>query len=147
MQMKLQNIKTALTRDAPMGQKPRWQDLLGDFLSATSSPLTPEVERILLAILSSDGELQLNEESEMPHNMSPENMLKSLAVQALGRWTGATYLPTMQHVQATAPPSLACVVRGVIQNVTGQNGKAFSTDAVAEIRSGEPLNLAKLDGL
>jgi hypothetical protein len=48
--------------------------------------------------------------------MPPEDMLKSLAVQALGRWTGLSYLQEMERVQATTrSSSLASLVRDVIQ--------------------------------
>src|SRR4051794_21481396 len=114
----LQNIRAAMTSGASQGAAPRWDDLRAELFSAVSSPLTLEVERLLLAILSFEGELQLDETSPMPHRMSPENMLKSLAVQYLGRWTGARYLRRMQWLLTTAKPALACMVRGVIQQVS-----------------------------
>ena len=54
----------------------------------------------------------------MPHRMSPENMLKSLAIQALGKWTGPTYLMTMQRLQATVrSAALATVIGATIQRM------------------------------
>jgi hypothetical protein len=48
--------------------------------------------------------------------MSPEEMLKSLAIQALGKWTGLAYLSEMRRVEATASsPVLAGIVRAVIR--------------------------------
>src|SRR5207253_2923533 len=131
MPLPLHNIKSALARIAPAGHEPRWNDVRAELLSATSGPLRPEVEPLLLAILRFEGELQLDEASEMPHRMSPENMLKSLAVQAQGRWTGTSYLPTMRRLAATAPPALSCVIRGVIQKVSAEKGKVRSVQAVA----------------
>jgi hypothetical protein len=146
MPASLENIKTAMARSARPGNVPRWRDLQADFIAATSSPLSAEVERLLLAILRFDGELQLDEASEMPHRMSPENMLKSLAVQALGRWTGATYLPTMRRLEATATPaSFACVVRAVIQKVISGKGKPRHVEAVAELRSVDLSHALQID--
>src|SRR5229473_3182447 len=100
MPSKLDSLRIALALNELRGQKPGWTDVLGELLAATYSPLTPEVERLLLAILRFEGELQLDESSELPHGMSPEEMLKSLAVQALGEWTGNHYLPTYRRLAA-----------------------------------------------
>jgi hypothetical protein len=112
-----------MARNAQAGKEPRWNDVRAELLSVASCPLRPEVERLLLDILKFEGELQLDESSEMPHRMSPENMLKSLAVQALARWTGAHYLPTLRRIEATAPPALSTVIRAVIQKVGAATGR------------------------
>jgi hypothetical protein len=50
--------------------------------------------------------------------MSPEDMLKSLAVQALAQWTGRAHLAEMQRLQATTTsPALAGIIRAVIQRL------------------------------
>lgn len=120
----LHNIRVAMARSAEAGDEPRWNDVRAELLSATSHVPLPEVERLLLDVLKFEGELQLDETSEMPHRMSPENMLKSLAVQALTRWTGAHYLPTMRRIEATAAPALATVIRSVIQKLGAAAGRA-----------------------
>lgn len=131
MTVVFQAIRTSMAGKASAGQAPRWGDLLAELVAATSSPLTAEVERLLLEILRFGGELQLNESSPMPHRMSPENMLKTLALKALGRWTGATYLPTMRRLAATASPaSFACAIRGVIQKVIERKRKTHTMEAV-----------------
>ena len=84
-----------------------------------------EGESLLLEILRFEGRLQIDLSSEMPHSMSPEDMLKSLAIQALARWTGLAHLPEMQRVQLTThSSSLASLVGDVIQ-------KARTTGATA----------------
>jgi hypothetical protein len=119
----LRAIRTALAGSAPAGQEPKWGELLSEFVAATSSQITAEVELLLLEILLFEGELQLDESSPMTHRMSPEKMLKSLALKALRKWTGATYLLTMRRLEATAKPaSFACAVRGVIEKVTATKG-------------------------
>ena len=132
MRESLQSIRTAMEHSASQGSEPRWKDVQEELLVATSSPPSPEVERLLLAILRFQGELQLDEESEMPHRMSPENMLKSLAVQSLGRWTGATYLMTMQQVQATVRSApLASVIGATIQRLGQMHRRSPDLEVVA----------------
>lgn len=92
----------------------RWGDIR-HCLSVASTNMTPEDERLMLAIMRFDGELLLDGTSAMPHRMSPESMLKSLAAQALGRATGLAYRREMEELLASASPPLACMVRGVIQ--------------------------------
>jgi hypothetical protein len=114
----MQTLTTALAGSAPPGEEACWNDLLAALDSVISSPLTSEAEQLLLEILRFDGELRLEESSEMPHSMSREDMLKSLAVQALARWSGPTYVLPMQRVLATtSSPALASVVRAVIQRL------------------------------
>jgi hypothetical protein len=51
--------------------------------------------------------------------MSPEDMLKSLAIQALGRWTGLAYLLEMRRLQMTThSSSLSSLVDDVIQKAS-----------------------------
>jgi hypothetical protein len=116
------------------GHEVRWNDVRAELFAAVSAPLTPEVERLLLEILRFEGQLQLDELSEMPHRMSPEDMLKSLAVQSLGRWTGVTFLPTMRRLQATSEPALSCVIRAVIQKVSAENGRPHRPEAIEDFR-------------
>ena len=73
---------------APAEEDYRWESLLASMRALVSVPPTTEVEQLLLAVLRFEGELRLDPRSEIPHSMSPEEMLKSLAIQALGGWTG-----------------------------------------------------------
>ena len=134
MPSELRAIRTALARSAPAEQEPKWGELLGEFVAATSSPITAEVERLLLEILRFEGELQLDENSPMTHRMPPEKMLKSLALKALAKWTGATYLPTMRRLEATAKPaSFACAVRGVIEKLAASKGPVRHSEGVTAV--------------
>lgn len=142
----LENLRAAMTPSHRSGAKPRWTDVHADFLTATSSPLSPTVENLLLRILRSEEELNLDNGFDMPHRMSPENMLKSMAVQALGRWTGATYLPTMKRLEATArSASLACAIRAVIRDVTAKERRTSRIDAVAEVHAIDLTNEMRMD--
>jgi len=98
-----------------------------------SSPLTSEGERLLLDIICFEGRLQLAVSSELPHSMPPEDMLKSLAIQALGRWTGLAHLHEMQEVQRTTPSSsLSSLVHDVIQQALETAGKQQKHSALEE---------------
>lgn len=146
MPVSLKHLRASMARTAPAGREPRWNELLGEFVSATAAPLTREVERLLLEILRFDGELQLDESTEMPHRMSPEEMLKSLAAQALGRWTGAEYVPTLRRLEAASSPALSCMVRGVVQKALSEKARApRGPEAVAEIRSQEAASTVRYD--
>jgi hypothetical protein len=108
------NVKAAMTTHT--GQEPLWSDLMAELLPAISCPLTWQAEGLLLAILRFEGRLRLAVSSDLPHSMPPEDMLKSLAAQALGRWTGPAYLQEMERVRATTQSSsLSSLVRDVIQ--------------------------------
>jgi hypothetical protein len=77
---------------APAAEEYRWESLLAAMRTLVSAPPNLEVEQLLLAVLRFEGEFRLARSSELPHSMSPEEMLKSLAIQALGGWTGLTQM-------------------------------------------------------
>jgi hypothetical protein len=58
------------------GEEYRWEDLLAELRVLISSPPTPEVEHFLVELLRFDGEIRLHPDSELPHSMPPEEMLK-----------------------------------------------------------------------
>jgi hypothetical protein len=130
----LQILRHALAGNVPLRHEFLWQDLFAAMVSVTSSAPTSHVERLLLDILRFDGKLQLTPNSEMPHSMTPEEMLKSLALQALGRWTGLTYLREMQRVQATAvSPALVSTARAVIQRARLATPRENEWETIREI--------------
>ena len=107
---------------SPAGQEFRWGDLMKELWPVISTPLTLEGEGLLLDLIRFEGRLHLAVSPEMPHSMPPEDMLKSLAIQALARWTGLAHLNEMQRVQfTTQSSSLASLVSDVIQK-THQTG-------------------------
>jgi hypothetical protein len=128
------------------GEEYRWEQLLSAMRSLISGPPIPEVERLLVALLRFDGEIRLHPDSELPHSMPPEEMLKSLALQTLARWAGLTYLREMQRVQATAAsPVLAGIARTVIQRASAEKGHPPGIGEVAEMRSETSARTTKLD--
>ncbi len=104
-----QSLRRAIAGRRQPGAVYRWEELLADLWPALSSPVTADGERLLLEILRFAGRLQIDLSSEMPHSMPPEDMLKSLAVQALARWTGLAHLYEMRARPAYHAVILSCV--------------------------------------
>jgi hypothetical protein len=124
-------LKAAMAAQAA-GQQPLWSDVMAELWPAISSPLTWEAEGLLLEILRFEGRLQVTVSSDLPHSMPPEDMLKSLAIQALGKWTGLAYLQEMERVQATTQSSsLSSLVRDVIQKTRDEAKPRDTKDEVA----------------
>jgi hypothetical protein len=133
----LQFIRRAVLAGAAATEAYRWEDIKEAMWQLISVPPTPEVERVLLSLLRFEGELHLTPSSESPHSMSPEEMLKSLAIQALGKWTGLTYLLEMQRVQATASsPVLAGIAGAVIRQSQQVKKPTGDLQGVVELRVG-----------
>jgi hypothetical protein len=109
-------LKRAMGVAGATGPEPSWGEVIGELWPVISSPLSSVGERLLLDVIHHHGRLHLNEMAELPHSMPPDEMLKSLAVQALARWTGLVYLTELQHLELTASSSaLRSIVRVVIQ--------------------------------
>jgi hypothetical protein len=105
------------------GAQVRWEEIMAEMWPALSSPLSWGGERVLFEVIRFEGQLAIDLTSEIPHSMPPEDMLKALAIQALGRWTGLAYLQEMERVQATTQSSaLSSLVQDVIQK-TRQEAK------------------------
>jgi hypothetical protein len=114
----------------------QWEDILAAMEMVLAEPFTPGTEKLMLAILRFGGELRLSESSEFPHSMSPEDMLKALAVQWLEKETGLIHLPELQRVEATTQaPALASVVRAAIRRASQVKQPTVELEVVAEVRS------------
>ncbi len=114
----------------------QWEDILGAVDVVFAEPFSREVERVMLAILRFGGRIRLAESSELPHSMTPEDMLKSFSVQWLVRETGLTHLSEMQRVEATAvSPLLASAVRAVIRRASQAKPPMVELQVVADVRT------------
>lgn len=79
----------------------RWCDLLTAFQAIADGYLLGfEAERALLNIVRFEGKFCLSGDSEL-HSMSPEEMLKSLAIQALAKWHGNAHLDIKERDKST----------------------------------------------
>jgi hypothetical protein len=123
--------------EAPSNRREyRWDELLDAIEAiAAGESFGWEAERALLRVVRFEGELCLSEDSEPTHSMSPEEMLKSVAIQTLAKRTGLTHLLDMQRVEATAAsPVLASIVRATIRAAAPPNLPATELGIVAEVR-------------
>jgi hypothetical protein len=137
-------LSEAMATSPLTGQPPRWSDVMLELLPAISNNLTSETERLLVGIVRFEGRLRLTVASDMPHSMPPEEMLKSLAIQALARWTGLAYLSEMRRVQLTTPSSsLASLVRDVIQKAS-EAQPAPPRAIMEEVAEASPLEAMKI---
>lgn len=101
---------------AQAGEVCHWGDVHAALEKLASAPPSPATEKALLGVLRFEGRIHLTPSSELPHSMSPEEMLKSLSIQVLGKWTGLTHLAEMQRIQTTAvSPVLSGIARAVIR--------------------------------
>ena len=64
------------------GGKCRWTDIVAAVRAAADDP-SEDAEAMLRKVLDFEGDLALEEDSSLPHSMAPEDMLRSIAVQAL----------------------------------------------------------------
>jgi|SRR5579864_809956 len=130
-------LNQSIVDSSPRGHQYRWEDLVAAIEAiAGADSFGWEAERALLRALRFDGELSLSENSELPHSMSPEEMLKSLATQALAKRTGLTHLLEMERVEATAAsPTLASIVRATIRRTEPLRVPKSGIGVVAEMRS------------
>src|ERR1700730_9628008 len=139
-----QALRSAMVATPGTGQERRWGELMADLWPVISAPLTWEGERLLLDVIRCEGLLRLAVSSELPHSMPPEDMLKSLAIQALARWTGLAHLHEMQRVQLTTrSSSLASLVGDVIQKVRTTNSTVRRRPATEEIAETSPQAASK----
>jgi tetratricopeptide (TPR) repeat protein len=114
----LQLLTNVLAPEAEEEGPYAWEDLLGAVHEVTSAPLTQEVEGLLVAALRFEGRFRLTPTSGRPHRLSPEDMVKSLAIQALGRWGAADHLAEIERIESTArSPGLASVARATAQQL------------------------------
>jgi hypothetical protein len=134
----LQTLRGAITGPAPEGGF-AWESLLASLrMLVVSAPPSGEVERLLLDLLHFEGQLPIAASSEIPHSMSAVEMLKSVAIQALARCAGPTYLAEMQRFEATAEsPVLAGIARTLALRAAQAQKREEGPEAVAEVRGSD----------
>ena len=123
MQASFLVLKRAMGVAGGAGPEPSWGEVMGELWPVISSPLSSAGERLLLDVIHHNGGLRLTETEELPHSLSPDEMLKSLAVQALARWTRLTYLTELQRLELTSSSSaLQSVIRAVFRPLGCRSG-------------------------
>jgi len=126
-------LKRAMGIAEDTGPGPSWGEVMGELWPIISSPLSSAGERLLLDVIRHKGGLRVTNTEELPHSLSPDEMLKSLAVQALARWTRLTYLTELHRLELTAASSaLQDVIRAAIQTALAARPQAIEGDAISE---------------
>jgi hypothetical protein len=137
MQNPVQFLTHVLGSEGQTGAPYPWEDLLAAVQEVTSAAPTREVENVLLALLRFEGRFRLTPTSGRPHRLSPEDMVKSLAIQALGKWGCAAHLAEIQRIESTArSPGLASVARATAQRLRqlpGPNGATEPGPGAADL--------------
>src|SRR5687767_10351649 len=130
----VEQVARAVTGDPASRPAQRWQDLLRAMREVISRPPDWRAEQALLAVIRFEGRLGLAGGSSGPHSMSHEEMLKSLAVQALAKWTGLTHVTEMERVAVTTTSStLASIVGAAIRNArAAQPQETAELDVVSD---------------
>lgn len=91
-----------------------WHHVLGALHAVCAEP-SPESVEVLRRVAVFEGRYRLDEEAGLPHAMSPEDLLRSLAVQTLAQWdrerhrdviARAAELSDSEHVAAIARSAL-----------------------------------------
>jgi class 3 adenylate cyclase len=118
MQYPVQFLTHVMAPNGQVGEPYSWEYLLSAMQELTSSEPSPEVESVPLAALRFEGRFNLTTTSGRPHRLSPEDMVKSLAIQALGKWGRTAHLAEIQQIESMArSPGLASVARATAQRL------------------------------
>ena len=70
----------------------------------------PESEDVLRRLLTTDFTVRLSEKSSAPHALSPEDMLRSVAIQALGTWNRRRHRDVIARVARTSHSDLLVAI-------------------------------------
>lgn len=96
-----------------------WQDIKTSVFNI-STIHTKETEEILVLLLEFEEEIMLASKSDIPGLMSPKDMLKSIAIQTLTKWTGQKYQSIFKKIyKSTQSAALAEIARVSLEKVGG----------------------------
>jgi len=104
-----QHLRRLLAGGLIEGRRPRWTHALW-LMKTVSEEQSPESEAVLREVALFDGKFLLDEEAGLPHSMSPEDMLRSIAAQTLAGWNRRRHRDVIRHVAKTTGPGLAAAI-------------------------------------
>ena len=90
-------IRTAITADTPTS----WSALVGAITEVAATP-SAAAEQALVDLLTFQGPLSLAT-GYMPHSQSPDDMVKTAAIDALWQMSGEKYATVCRNVAAATP--------------------------------------------
>lgn len=96
-----------------------WYDI-GTSLAKISTIHTKETEEIFVRLLDFEEEIMLAPKSDLPGLMSPKDMMKSIAIQSLTKWTDQKYQSKIKKIyKSTKSAALAEIARVSIEKTDG----------------------------
>lgn len=98
----------------------RWPELTAALMKVGEAP-TNEGEDVLLKIIQSDRRLDVECGPDGPHCMSPEDMLKSLAVQILHDWYGRKHNDVFRKLRENHTGALFSVIDAVLEGKSARD--------------------------
>jgi hypothetical protein len=94
-------LRSLLAGEGVAGRRPHWKHVHA-ILHAVTLDESEESHLLLRDVAVFEGTLDLDPRHGMPHSMPPEEMLRSVAVQTLGRWDRHRHRDVIGHVAAHA---------------------------------------------
>ena len=104
-----QHLRRLLAGGLIEGRRPKWTHALW-LMKTVGDQRSPEAEALLREVARFDGKFLLDEEAGLPHSMSPEDMLRSIAAQTLAGWDRRRHRDVIRRVSSTAGPGLAAAI-------------------------------------
>ena len=104
-----QHLRRLLAGGLIEGRRPRRTHALS-LLKAAAEERSAESEALMRKIALFDGKLLLDEEAGLPHAMSPEDSLRSIAAQTLAGWNRRRHRDVIRHVAETSTSGVAAAI-------------------------------------
>jgi len=86
-----------------------WEDVRAA-IHHVATTRVPESERVLRRLLTADFTVRLARASGAPHALAPEDMLRSVAIQALGTWNRRRHRDVIARVARTSHSDLLVAI-------------------------------------
>jgi hypothetical protein len=96
-----QHLRRCLAGDLIHGHRATWPRAMA-LMHAVVSEQGSESETVLREVALYDGQLQLDSSGGLPHAMSPEEALRTLAVQVLAAWNPRRHRAVIRAVHRSA---------------------------------------------
>ncbi len=106
-----QHLRRCLAGGLIQGRRATWQHALA-LLHAVADDHSTESESVLREVALYDGVLQLDTTAGLPHAMSPEDAMRSLAIQVLAQWDRKRHGDVIRAVGRNARNDVVAAIAG-----------------------------------
>lgn len=108
-------LRRVIAQPPKRGERFGWHHIIVALHHVAADPST-EAERLLQQVVAYTGELPLDRRWDLPHSMSPESMIQSLALQSLARRNKRKHHDLIARVARTTQSDLlAAIVRSSLK--------------------------------